>query len=273
LIRYTIGMVQAELLTETTVPHFRRMASDPNYGFQTKYNGHRLIICKQNGNIRWFNRVGEPSNKPLSIPIRQALLNHPLDTLVIDCELVKTHLYIFDVLALGDELLTNNAYEYREVKYHAAFDDYVDCITPVVTARTLLEKDLLWKREEASQGEGVVAKNMSTPYRQGKSGAHFKLKFWKTADAFVIGPNPDEKDSVEIGMFDANGRVHRISGCSLRNKFHPRIGDVLEIRFLYSTKNHHIVQPTLLHVRTDKTAGQCQLSQLDSLINKNWKRS
>jgi ATP-dependent DNA ligase len=125
----------------------------------------------------------------------------------------------------------------------------------------------------ASRGEGIVSKNMTVKYTQGMAGAHWKLKFLKSAEAVVIGPSPEGKDSVEIGMWDSNGRMHRISGLSLRNKYRVAPGTVLEVRFLYATKELHIVQPVLVRVRTDKRAADCKLTQLVPYINKNWVKS
>jgi ATP-dependent DNA ligase len=266
-------MIQAELLTETTELHFQKMLNDPRYRFQEKHNGHRLLICKQNGGLRWFNREGEPSSKNLPARLRQILLNHPLPTFVIDGELVKQLFHVFDALYLGDEELVHDPYEYREARYHAEFKGYA-YILPVDTARTPEEKKLLWQQVEDSHGEGIVSKRMDARYCQGYAEQHFKLKFWKMADAIVIGPSPNSKDGIEIGMYDAKGRIQRISGCSMlvkaARKRRPQPGEVIEVRFLYATENHNIVQPTFLHIRTDKRAEQCKLTQLDPYINKNW---
>lgn len=263
-------MIQAELLTETTENHFLRMLLDPRYGFQEKHNGHRLVICKENGTLRYFNREGVPSSKSLDRRIKLALLSHPLAGFVIDGELVGATFHIFDALILGDEVMVNDAYEYREARYHAEFDGYNSQIKPVETARTAESKRRLWDAVLAYHGEGIVSKNMTCGYKQGRAGAHWKLKFLKSAEAVVIGPSPEGKDSVEIGMWDSNGKMHRISGLSLRNKYRVTPGTVLEVRFLYSTKELHIVQPVLVRVRTDKRAMDCKLSQLVPYINKNW---
>ena len=263
-------MIQAELLTETTEAHFLRMLLDSRYGFQEKHNGHRLIICKENGSIRWFNRGGAPSSKPLPHRLKCAFLAHPQAAFVIDGELVGETFFIFDALIIGDEVLVNDSYEYREARYHVEFDGYNAQITPVETARTPEAKRLLWDAVIASHGEGIVAKNMTRGYKQGRTGVHWKLKFWKTADAVVIGRSPDDKDSIEIGMYNERGQLHRISGCSLRNKFNPKPGQTVEIRFLYATKEYHVVQPTLMAVRYDKSAAACRLNQLEPYINKNW---
>jgi bifunctional non-homologous end joining protein LigD len=263
-------MIQAELLTETTVSHFQRMLLDATYGFQEKHNGHRLIICKENDTLRLFNREGANSSKPLPLRVKNAILSHRLAGFVIDGELVGGTFYIFDAMILGDEILVNDAYEYREARYHAEFDGYSTQLHPVETARTPQQKRLLWDAVEAAHGEGIVSKNMTTDYKQGRADQHWKLKFWKTADAVVIGPSPDDKDSVEIGMYNDRGQMHRISGCSLRNKFRLKPGQVIEVRFLYATKERHIVQPTLMAVRYDKSAAACKLSQLEQYINKNW---
>lgn len=262
-------MIQAELLTETTVSHFQRMLLDSTYGFQEKHNGHRLIVCKQNGKLSFFNREGQPSTKRVFLPLQKILLAHPLPTFVIDCELVKNLLFIFDALYLGDEELVHDAYEYREARYHAEFSHYA-YILPVATARTPKEKKELWLRVEKLHGEGIVSKNLTASYKMGEAKQHLKLKFLKSAEAVVIGLSPEGKDSVEIGMWDEYGRMHRISGLSLRNKYHVKPGAVLEVKFLYATKKLHIVQPVLVRVRTDKKAVDCKLTQLVPYINKNW---
>jgi ATP-dependent DNA ligase len=265
-------MIQAELLTESTEAAFQRMLLDPRFGFQEKHNGHRLVICKTGGQLVHYNRIGEQSSKRLPSNLRLTLMQHPLDNFVIDTELVGEHLYIFDSLYLGDEELVHDAYEYREARYHAEFSGYTH-ITPVPTARTADDKRLLWQHVLDIKGEGLCAKNMHKSYRMGRADQHFKLKFWKTADAIVIGPSPDSKDGIDIGMLDAKGRMHRISGCSMLVKAarkRPMAGQVIEVRFLYATKEYHIVQPTMLSLRTDKMAAECKLSQLDPYINKNW---
>lgn len=266
-------MIQAELLTEATEATFKRLLTDSRFGFQEKHNGHRLVICKTGGTIAHFNRIGEPSNKRLPAKLRQTLLRHPLANFVIDAELVGEVIFLFDALYLGDEELVHDSYEYREARYHAEFTGYSD-ITPVATARTAEQKSRLWNAVLKANGEGLCGKNMTKPYRMGRADQHFKLKFWKTADAIVIGPSPDSKDGIDIGMLDAKGRMHRISGCSMLVKAarprRPQPGDVIEVRFLYATKELHIVQPTMLSLRFDKKAAECKLSQLNPYINKNW---
>lgn len=263
-------MVQAELLTQTDEKHFKRMLLDSKFGFQEKYNGHRLSIWKENGALRLFNREGKPSSKRLPYSLKQSLLSHPLAAFVIDGELVKDEFYIFDALILGDETLVEDAYEYREARYHTEFDGYSAHIKAVETARSPEEKRLLWDFVEATHGEGLVSKNMTAGYKQGRAEQHWKLKFIKECDCVVIGANAEGKDSVEIGMYDDRGNMHRVSGCSLRNKFKVSPGQVVMVEFLYATKNKHIVQPVLISVRNDKNAADCKLSQLEPYINKNW---
>jgi bifunctional non-homologous end joining protein LigD len=261
-------MIQAELLTETTELHFQRMLLSAVYGFQEKHNGHRLVICKENGTLRYFNREGVPSSKPLPTRVKYALLSHPLTGFVIDGELVGGTFYIFDALILGDEIVANDSYEYREARYHAEFDGYNAQIVPVETARTPEAKRRLWDAVLASHGEGIVSKNMTVKYTQGRAGAHWKLKFLKECDVIVMGPSPEGKDSVEIGVYDEHGQLHRVSGCSLRGKFRVTVGDVLTVRYLYASRDNHIVQPVLMRKRTDKAAITCDIYQL--VKNKNF---
>ncbi len=263
-------MVKAELLTETTEEHFHRMALCLDYGFQEKHNGHFLTIVKENNTLNGFNREWSPSKKPLPFRIKQAFLSHPLPSLVVEGELVKNVFHLFDALILGSEVLVNDTYEHREAQYHAEFSNRSKSILPVKTSRTLEDKYRLWHTIVTSHGEGLVSKNMVKEYQPGLAGYHWKLKLWKTMDVFVIGKNLEGKDSVDVGVYDDRGQVHRVSSCGLRNKFDPEPFQVLEVRFLYATQNHHIVQPKLLNIRDDKLARDCKLSQLEPYINKNW---
>ena len=261
-------MIKAELLTETTELHFKRMLFMSNYGFQEKHNGHRLMIAKQDRKLSWFNREGEVSSKNMHPHVRAALLAHPLSSFVIDGELVKNTFYIFDALVLGDEVLNHDQYDYREARYHQAFEHFSSQVKVVVTARTPEEKRLLWDAVLASHGEGIVSKGMDKTYKQGRADQHWKLKFTKECDVVVMGLSPEGKDSVEIGVYDERGQLHRVSGCSLRGKFRVAVGEVLTVRYLYSTRENHIVQPVLIRKRTDKKADTCDIHQL--VKNKNF---
>jgi bifunctional non-homologous end joining protein LigD len=133
----------------------------------------------------------------------------------------------------------------------------------------------LYKRLQKENAEGIVWKRMDAPYKQGRAGQHKKTKFWKTVDCFVTKMNPDGHESVELSVCDDAGKPHRISDSSLIGKEkNGRIGlgDVLEVKCLYSSEELHIIQPTILRKRDDKLASECGIDQVRLIVNKNWRK-
>jgi hypothetical protein len=119
------------------------------------------------------------------------------------------------------------------------------------------------------KAEGVVWRDMRAAYKQGRAGQHFKTKFVKECDVVVMGPSPKDHNSVEIGVFD-KGILRRVSGLSLNGKTTVVTGDVVQVHYLYASKNLHLVQPCMASdgARTDKQAADCTIDQL--VVNKNW---
>jgi bifunctional non-homologous end joining protein LigD len=255
--------LRAELLTEVSFQQAARLIKDPNYGGQEKENGKRRVIVRNGNEVFCFNREGEKRDLPPAVV--KVLLKHPLNRIVIDTELCGTKIAprvrIFDSLILGGELLGQYPYQRREIRSHEEFDNFHPMFKVLDTARTSEEKLALLKKLYAERAEGMVFKLMDAPYKQGDAGQHFKLKFWKTADVVVIGPNPEGHDSVEIGVYN-KGKLHRVSGVSLIGRERVKAGDVIEIKYLYATKNLHIVQPTMLQKRDDKSPKACGADQL-----------
>lgn len=273
-------MILAELLTEILnrrldrrrfgFPEIERFTKDHRWGYQEKFNGERRIICKEGNSIRVFNRKGE-IGKSLPYNLVRLLLSHPLPQFVIDTEVVQNKtIHILDGLVLGDEQLVHDSYEYREARCHAEFDNFHASIRVVKTVRDEKGKRELLKHLWETNCEGVVIRRMDAIYKQERAGQHFKFKFWKELDAVVIGPSPEGKDSVRIGVYDERGRLHEICGVSLIGKVRVAPGDVLVIKYLYATADLNIVQPTILKKRTDKSPRECTVTQLE--LNKNFMR-
>lgn len=262
---------KSELVTKVPLSEAGRFCTNPKFGAQEKYNGERRTIVKQGDQVISYNREGEIS-KPLDARVINVLRKHPLPQFIIDIELVgvkgSEQIYILDALILDEEMLASETYEYREARAHAEFDNYHRMITVVYTARTSEDKTALMLRLANEKAEGVVFRDMGACYKQGRSGQHFAIKFWKDADVIVMGPSPEGHNSVRVGVYDERGKLHEICGVSLNGKDPAKKGDVVAIKYLYATGDRHVVQPELLFVRTDKKAQECTIDQL--IINKNW---
>jgi len=254
--------IRADLPVEVDKAVLTRLCPDPRWGYQEKFNGEYRTICKDSSGIHDFNREGDPA-KGLPSDLIATLKSHPLHQFVIAGELVGNRsLKLFDALILGDVNYAADAYQVRETRYHMEFDGYSKLIAPVYTARTHEAKATLVIQLLEEGAEGVIVRDMTAPYVEGKSGQHKKVKFVKDCDVVVIGPSKKGHDSVEVGIFDMSGKLRRVCGVSLLGKPNVKAGDVVTVKYLYASKNFHLVQPSLIRKRTDKAAQKCTIDQL-----------
>lgn len=265
--------IKAQLPTNIGLDGMQRLAYDLDWGWQLKYNGDRRTIKKEAGRIQDFNRNGEPG-KGLPANVIKALLEHPLQQFLIDVEFVHfcghDTIYVFDALILGDEFIAIEEFEYREARYHAEFDGFAKCIVPVMTARTEQEKTAMFVQASQDGIEGIVAHDMRAAYEEGRSTHVYKFKFLKHLDAVVMGDDPKGKDSVRLGCFDdLTGTLHEICGARIIG-FHPKKGDVVEVRYNKGTRNLHIMEIHMERIRTDKRPAECVLSQI--VVNADFRR-
>lgn len=135
-------------------------------------------------------------------------------------------------------------------------------------ALTPEEKRLLFKSVMDQNGEGVMAKSLSSPYDEGKRVKHsLKVKFVKTADVVVMdvrrGRNEEGREigSIQFGVYDDEGNLKHLGKCSPIGKPHCEPGDVIEVRYLYRQAGGALVQPTMLAVRTDREPESCGYDQ------------
>ncbi len=267
-------MIRSELLSEITTQEAQRFIADDNYGCEEKHNGERRTICKDASGIRNFNREGNPG-KALPAHVINALRAHPLPQFVIDAEFEKGIVVVLDVLIIGDENYTTTRYSERKKIAHKYFDNrsILIKVCKTITGKRAKAEFVIEKMEE--KAEGVCFKRLDALFIQGKNGQHKKLKFWKELDCVVIGPSRHDHNSVEVGLYKADGTLHRICGVSLNGKPSVKTGDVVTIDYLYGTRRLEVVQPNLVvhddgtAVRDDKKPRQCTIDQIQ--VNKNFK--
>lgn len=188
---------------------------------------------------------------------------------VFDGELIGDTLCLFDMPVAGGHVHPGTPYSIRR----KALDMFVskwapsDCIQLVVCARTEDEKRALLDEMLAKDCEGVMFKKIDAPYRPGKRVDSMKKhKFVKTVDAIVTRMNVDGKDNCAYGVFK-NGKIVEIGKSSIIGKRGDglKVGDVIEVKFLYCVDpdKPRLVQPRLVQQRTDKSALECMIEQLD----------
>jgi ATP-dependent DNA ligase len=119
----------------------------------------------------------------------------------------------FDVLATGDELLTETGYAQRR----ARLEDLLAGVKPPVHV-TAVTQDPAVAREwftvlEGAGLDGLVAKAADTPYVPGKR-LMYKIKHARTADVVVSGfrwhKDGPIVGSLLLGLYDDEGRLHHV---------------------------------------------------------------
>ena len=267
--------IKPEVLTEVPQSSVFRFINDDRFGFEEKFNGKRRIVIRDGNSVFSLNKEGEMRDVPARLTAK--LLTHRLDRFVIDCELmVGDTLRIFDALILGEHLLGTQEYITRHNALKIAFGH---CAPYAIVAELVTgteQKRLFAQRLEGENAEGIVARRLDAPYKQGDSGQHKKIKFWKTVDCVVI--RYDRRDdfntptSVRIGCYNSKGRLQEVGGSSLLGKDRTiKPGDVVEIKCLYTTPEGNVYQPTILGKRDDKKPTTCTMDKLMVYVNKNWR--
>lgn len=269
LVEYSMD-IKAELLVEVTEREAQRYINDDGYGVEEKHNGERKIVYRTASGIRTTNRDAEPSTRFLPAHVVNALLAMPLPNYIIDIEYENGVVVILDVLNLGGLDFSKQRYDLRKNAAKMSFEGRSKLVKVTETITGPRAKAAFIAAKKAEKAEGVCFKKLDAPYKSGKNGQHKKLKFWKSLDCVVMGPGHDGHNSVRVGVVDKQGRLKDICGVSLNGKVAVKIGDVLEIDYLYGTATFDVVQPNLVRVRDDKKAHQCTIDQIQ--VNKNFVR-
>jgi bifunctional non-homologous end joining protein LigD len=126
------------------------------------------------------------------------------------------------------------------------------------------DKIALWERLRRDNREGIVFKRLDAPYVPGRpnSGGP-QLKFKLVATASVIVTKVNLQRSVEVGLFQGRSLVSCSNVTIPANQEIPKVGDVVEVRYLYAFRESlALYQPAYLGRREDVDTGECVVSQL-----------
>lgn len=248
-----------------------RLVQDPEFVMEQKLDGHRVILRIQDGlSPLAVTRNGNPYTKGLP---KDLFDGFPEGRWVLDGEWIAPHsggdgiYWVFDMLDANGLISDRMPLLQRRCileTFMAAMNNPKIRLVP--QAKTSEEKRALVDRCRWMGAEGVMAKHRKGLYRPGaRSKDMWKAKFVETADVVVLALRDDGKDSVRLGAYDANGLdvidVGRASLIGKEKKGEFKVGDVLEVRYLYMGAGNRLFQPTILKKRTDKRAEECSIKQ------------
>jgi bifunctional non-homologous end joining protein LigD len=152
----------------------------PEWIFERKFDGIRLLAFKQGSEVRLFSRNRLPQEIPA---LAQAIAKLPHSELILDGEINwggKLAYHVFDIMWLDGRDVTKLPLEER----HALLRD-LPLSTPLHRV-SALDDDIPWERAQREGWEGVIAKRRGSFYEQRRSPHWLKMKC-ELAQEFVVG--------------------------------------------------------------------------------------
>ena len=233
---------------------------------QEKFDGRHTMVRK-NDAVVGANKKGLLMALPL--PIQKALEDF-IGTFVVDGEAIGDT--ALRIRSPGDrwqepafKALQRAVSELRNLIARSPVSG--GAIILVETAWTPKEKRQMFERLKKQKREGMVFKLVSAPATVGRpssGGDQLKYKFYATASVAVTKVNL--KRSVAVSVYDNSGDISvpvPVGNVTIpANQPVPKVGQVLEVRYLYAYKGGSLFQPTSLGVRDDVDPPECVIGQL-----------
>lgn len=263
--------MKGQLFTWTSEEEGVRLCRDPGWVAQQKFDGTRCLVDLRLPEPRFIARHGGPLKHSACAvhfaDITEALTKIAGSAVILDGELIHysgTYV-VFDLLMFG-ESTTEWPQSRRRHVLELLFDQHIGETTSVVLApeaRTTAEKMKMMAEVKARHGEGVMFKQRAAGYDYDSRVTHsLKVKFRKSADCIVTERNVNGGCNARLGVYNSNGELVSVGGCSMIGKPGARPGDVVEVEFLYATTALTLYQPSMSHIRRDKLPEECTLDQL-----------
>ncbi len=174
----------------------------PDWIFERKFDGVRLLAYKRGGDVRLYSR----NRLPLQMPaVAEAIAALPPGELVLDGEIVHRAYHVFDVL-WHDRLVTGLPLVERQALLASL------PLTAPLQRVEALDGAAPWERACAEGWEGVVAKRRDSIYEHRRSKAWLKMKCEATAE-LVVGGFTDPQGSRQglgallVGMAEGSDLV------------------------------------------------------------------
>lgn len=263
-------MLYPQLAKSAEVTTLEMFIKSDAWVMEQKLDGNRILLMSPgtDASPNAITRNGQLYSKRLPKCVLD--FRFPEGDWALDGELVGDTFWVFDLLVLSSSPSTtaDNLAEPLYVR-RAMLETFLQSVPNqfglVPQAKTIDEKIALADRALKEGFEGLMLKLVESPYRSGgRTEEWLKLKFTATADCIVTGVRTDGKDSVDLGLND-NGKIVAVGRASLIGKEKNgtvAVGDVLEVRYLYTGAGGRLYQPTILCKRDDKRPHECTPDQL-----------
>ena len=159
----------------------------PEWLFERKFDGIRLLAYKNGSDVQLFSRNHLPQNIPA---IQQAIERLPNNELILDGELTwpngKVAYHVFDIMWLDGRNVTELSLEERRTLL-----DQLPLQGPLHRVE-LIDDSSPWERAQKEGWEGVIAKRRGSIYEHRRSREWLKMKC-ELSENFIVGGFTDPR--------------------------------------------------------------------------------
>jgi ATP-dependent DNA ligase len=176
---HKLGMPEWIVPMAATLTQDRFM--DPEWIFERKFDGIRMLAYKDESDVRLFSRNRLPQHMPA---ISEAIAKLPHHRLILDGEITwrggKVRYHVFDVMWIDDRDVTSlPLHERRQLLAEMQLKPPLESVDLVTDASP-------WERAQQEGWEGVIAKRRDSVYEQRRSKQWLKMKC-ELRHEFVVG--------------------------------------------------------------------------------------
>jgi ATP-dependent DNA ligase len=164
----------------------------PEWSFERKYDGIRVLAYKRGGDIQLYSRNRLPQHIPA---LASAVAKLPVDEVILDGEMTwngRSAYYVFDILWLNGRAVTALPLEERRALLQAL------PFEPPMRHVQALDDEKPWERAKREGWEGVIAKRRGSPYEHRRSKLWLKMKC-ELSQEFVVGGFTDPQGA-RVGL-------------------------------------------------------------------------
>ena len=165
----------------------------PEWIFERKYDGIRLLAFKRGSEVRLFSRNRLPQNSPA---IADAIRSLPVRDVILDGEVTwdrSTMYHVFDIMWLDGRDVTPLTLDERRALLAAL--PLRAPLRPVA----ILDDPQPWDRACSEGWEGVIAKRRTSPYEHRRSPHWLKMKCEASQELVVGGFTDPQGARVGLG--------------------------------------------------------------------------
>lgn len=247
-----------QLLNDIDEEGLEKCLSDDNWIMQEKMDGRRLLTKKVGSEFTAINKKG------LSILIPEIIVNKIKEVehdIVLDGEIIGERYYIFDVLEHKGQDLRKHSVKSR-YDILTAINEINHWVVPAYFQES--EKRSAFQELKEKEKEGAVFKKMDAEYVSGRpasGGNQLKYKFWASATV-VVNSIHKTKRSVGVSVYK-DGEEVKVGNVTIPPNYDmPKIGDIVEVIYLYCHVKGALYQSKYKGLRDDQNIDDCTYNQL-----------